>query len=159
LFAIYLNIQREKHCRVCEDALQPGSKNRRRNPSALIQYRGKNILIDCGILIIYFSNLTVGKTFREAMVDVIVKHKITSLDAIVITHGHSDAFLGLDDLREFTEKATNPIPVFIRKPDVPIISSCFPYLFDVSKATGSGYVSSIKFEVFEENEPFEVLGS
>jgi phosphoribosyl 1,2-cyclic phosphodiesterase len=90
------------------------------------------------------------------MIDVINVHKITSLDAVVITHGHSDAFLGLDDLREFTEKDT--VPVFIRKSDVPIISNCFPYLFDTRKATGSGYVSKINFVEFDENEPFDVLG-
>jgi phosphoribosyl 1,2-cyclic phosphodiesterase len=106
----------------------------------------------------FFLNKThhLGKTFREAMIDVIDTHKITTLDAVVITHGHSDAFLGLDDLREFTEKTT--VPVFIRKADVPIISNCFPYLFDTRKATGSGYVSKINFTEFDENEPFDVLG-
>jgi len=74
----------------------------------------------------------------------------------VITHSHADACLGLDDLREFTEK--NTVPVFIRRRDMQDISRIFPYLVDINKSTGSGYVSKITFQVFEENEPFDVLG-
>jgi len=132
-------------CVVCKDSLQMGSKNRRRNPSILIRHKSKNILIDC------------GKTFRESMIACILQHKITKLDAVIITHCHADAFLGLDDLREFTE-GHHALPIYIRKSDIPVISNAFPYLFDTSKATGSGFVSTLNFISFDQNTPFEVLG-
>ncbi len=84
--------QKPGHCAVCDDAVKPNSKNRRRNPSVLIQNGKHNILIDC------------GKTFRESMIsifflrinlkDCILQHKILHIDAVVLTHNHADAFLG-----------------------------------------------------------------
>jgi len=132
-------------CPVCQDSLQLGSKNRRRNPSILIRYKSKNILIDC------------GKTFRESMIACVTQYNITKLDAVIITHCHADAFLGLDDLREFTEGKT-VLPIYIRESDVPVISNAFPYLFDTSKATGSGFVSSLEFISFDQYKTFEVQG-
>ncbi|PRP86212.1 Hydrolase-like protein [Planoprotostelium fungivorum] len=138
-------IQRPTKCDVCLDALTPNSKNRRRNPSILIRYKGKhNILIDC------------GKTFRESMVNLIARTGITRIDAVIITHQHSDAILGLDDLREFTEN--HAVPVYVSDEDFPTIQRVFPYLVDTSKSTGSGYVSKIQWKQFSRNESFDVLG-
>ncbi|OQR90086.1 hypothetical protein ACHHYP_05816 [Achlya hypogyna] len=78
-----------KSCAVCRDAHSvPGSKNRRNNPSLLVRYGGRSVLVDC------------GKTFRESALKVFPTNNIVSLDAIVLTHGHADACLGMDDLRE-----------------------------------------------------------
>jgi len=132
-------------CEGCMDAIKSGSKNRRRNPSILIQYKmKKNILIDC------------GKTFREAIIACIIQYQVRHIDAVILTHDHADAILGLDDLREFTEGRA--IPVFIRDRDLPSVARMFPYLFDVNKATGSGYVSKIEFISFSEMNAFQVEG-
>jgi len=118
-------IDKKSNCPSCKDALLYGSKNRRRNPSLLIQYKGKNILIDC------------GKTFRESMITLLTTHHVPSkIDAVLITHAHSDAYLGLDDLREFSQK--EKISVYLREQDVNQVKECFPYLFNTEKATGSG---------------------
>jgi len=134
-------------CKICVEALQPGNLNRRRNPSILIQWKGKNILIDC------------GKTFRESILSTIVEHNVRKLDAVIITHGHADALLGMDDLREFTElNSDQPIPIYFRTQDLKTIQNVFPYLYDTAKATGSGFVSQLKFISFDESKPFYVLG-
>ena len=43
--------------------------------------------------------IDVGKTFRENAIRWYPKHGVTKLDAVLLTHGHADAILGLDDLR------------------------------------------------------------
>ncbi|KAJ0407785.1 hypothetical protein ATCC90586_003287 [Pythium insidiosum] len=78
-------------CRVCLEAHENrDSKNRRLNPSLLVRdvARDVNVLIDC------------GKTFRESMLRSFPALGTQHVDAVVLTHGHADACLGLDDLRE-----------------------------------------------------------
>lgn len=72
------------------------NKNYRNNPSILISHSNdnlggeyKNVIVD------------VGKTFREGAIRWMPLHSIYSVDAIVLTHEHADAILGLDDLRGF----------------------------------------------------------
>jgi len=131
-------------CAACKDSFNPGSKNKRRNPSILIQHLGKNILIDC------------GKTFREGQIEMMLKHHYYTIDGLIITHSHADAVLGLDDLREWTE--ANPIPIFCRYQDFEYLKVIFPYLVDNTKATGSGYVSRLNFYPFDEKASFIVHG-
>ena len=68
-----------------------------------------NILIDC------------GKTFKSAMLDVFRRHeRADHLNAVILTHAHADACLGLDDLREFVPGERNheiPIDVYVRDID------------------------------------------
>jgi phosphoribosyl 1,2-cyclic phosphodiesterase len=82
-------------CRVCISGLDATSKNRRRNTSGFLRYLHsdgsvRNILIDC------------GKSFYESALHICVKHKIRKIDAVLLTHGHVDAILGIDDLRQWT---------------------------------------------------------
>ncbi|KAL6043784.1 Metallo-hydrolase/oxidoreductase superfamily protein isoform 3 [Balamuthia mandrillaris] len=157
-------------CRVCDDAHEnPDSKNRRLNTSLLFRFRsllpeaaeeeegggsdgttakrGKvyNVLIDC------------GKSFREASLRWMIKYKVKSLDAVLLTHDHADATLGLDDLREWTRHTSN-LPIYLVERDLDALSRVFPYLVDSRKATGSGYVASLTFNVIQPNTAFEVGG-
>ena len=85
------------------------NKNYRNNPSLLISHANdyqqheqkeqpsndieyKNVIID------------VGKTFRETALRWMPLHSIYNVDAIVLTHEHADAMLGLDDLRGFQKR-------------------------------------------------------
>lgn len=110
---------RPSPCAVCLDAYRnPQSKNRRHNPSLLLQFEKPeptsspddgaegnkaheneghpsprrsffNLLIDC------------GKTFREVALQHFSNLGVQYIEAVLLTHGHSDAILGVDDLREF----------------------------------------------------------
>ena len=44
---------------------------------------------------------------------------VSSLDAVILTHGHADAILGLDDLRGLqSPNSTMSLPIFLDKPTV-----------------------------------------
>jgi phosphoribosyl 1,2-cyclic phosphodiesterase len=92
-----------ENCVACKSALaDPDSKNNRGNPSILIKVpyteseRSKsedanihrNILVD------------VGKTFKRGALKWFRKFGVSAVDAVILTHEHADAILGLDDLRE-----------------------------------------------------------
>ncbi|CAH0475883.1 unnamed protein product [Peronospora belbahrii] len=80
-----------QNCAVCLEAhTNPNSKNRRLNPSLLVRnlITDTNILIDC------------GKTFREAALRTFPQIGVSAVHALVLTHDHADALLGMDDLRE-----------------------------------------------------------
>ena len=60
-------------------------KNKRQRCSVLIQDKNTNILIDA------------GPDIKNQLID----HNVKSLDAVLITHEHSDHVAGLDELRAF----------------------------------------------------------
>lgn len=57
-------------------------------------------------------------------------HRIECIDAVILTHGHADAILGLDDLREWVFDLDKPIPIYVRDIDYVDIQRVFPYLVD-----------------------------
>jgi phosphoribosyl 1,2-cyclic phosphodiesterase len=64
-----------------------------------------------------------------------------------LTHGHADAVLGLDDLRSFSNRQIEPIPVYASKETLDYVESAFPYLIDRSKATGKISVCQVDIDI------------
>jgi phosphoribosyl 1,2-cyclic phosphodiesterase len=124
-------------CRCCTLARSdPHNKNRRLNTSVLIQSGSNNILVDC------------GKTFYNSALNFLVPLQITSLTAVVLTHGHADAILGLDDLRHYTREKivhSSPLEIFCDDATMRVVEMVFSYLVDPRTAVGSGLVADIKF--------------
>ena len=140
----------DKGCVVCVDSMRPGSKNRRRNTSLLIQRRDadgvdRNIVID------------VGKFFYESAIHWFPKFEARDLDAVVLTHAHADAAGGLDDLRDWTNYRRHPVQVFAREVDMRVLSKTHYYLVPGNDTDSAGSVARLEFEVFEES-PFQVQG-
>ncbi|EUD66085.1 hypothetical protein C922_03555 [Plasmodium inui San Antonio 1] len=80
-------------CYTCYDALDGNSKNKRNNISVLVKSNDSYVLID------------VGKTFRDSLLrnkDKINFYEI-KLDSVLISHSHTDALNGIDDLRDLQE--------------------------------------------------------
>jgi phosphoribosyl 1,2-cyclic phosphodiesterase len=104
-------------------------QNVRLNPSILIRKvfssptpSGRtdfNILVDC------------GKTFRESALKYFPMHGIRWVDAVVLTHIHSDAIMGLDDLRE-VQSTTTPVTLYANANTLQRVRECFPYFFQES---------------------------
>lgn len=154
----------EYRCTVCHDALHtPDSKNRRCNVSALIRAAGRTVLIDC------------GKTIRESTMRHFPSLKVRNVDAIVLTHGHADAILGLDDARdiqmapprlvvgnEVRYGKVDPTPVYLNQPTMAVCKNVFPYLMPPEGPTANAAeealqrrVSRLNWHVFTENDYFK----
>jgi phosphoribosyl 1,2-cyclic phosphate phosphodiesterase len=100
-------------CAVCADAHQPGSPNRRTRPSILINYGPRNILIDT------------GPDFHAQA----VREGITSIDAVLYTHGHADHVLGMDDLRPLSFGKPDGMPLYADDATANVIERVFEYTF------------------------------
>lgn len=154
-------------CRVCTDAMRPGSKNRRRNTGIVIQREQDdgpplNIVVD------------VGKFFYQAAIEWFPKHAIRSVNAVVLTHAHADSAGGLDDLRDWTNTMRFAqgdehaallargrdarIPIYLRKEDLDIVSKTAYYLVDRSQMTSGGTVAILDFQTIDE-VPIDIFGT
>lgn len=96
-----------KVCRVCQHAMSiPHSKNKRNNVSIAVQFKDKTtgdmrcVMVDA------------GKTMRDACIAQFPRHGITSIHGLLLTHGHADAILGLDDIRDLqvAQRVETPDP-------------------------------------------------
>lgn len=108
-------------CPQCSEAAELGynSPNHRLNPSLLVQIRDneqqlRNVVID------------VTKTFRESCIKVLRPLQVNAIHAVLLTHDHTDACWGIDDLREFT--LDGPVDVYCDERTMDRVSACYPYL-------------------------------
>lgn len=81
------------NCNVCKST---DSKDNRLRTSALVEYNGFRILIDC------------GPDFRQQM----LRENITDIDAVILTHQHKDHTGGLDDIRAFNYFRKEAFPIY-----------------------------------------------
>jgi len=151
-----------KICKTCllsqeftvrEDGKVWYNPNKRRNTSCLLRIRMdddsiKNIVIDT------------GKTFYESSMEWFSKYKFRRIDAVILTHGHADAILGLDDLRQWTiggeNKVQEYIPIYLSKECMDVVSHTFPYLVNKTLASGGGDISQLRFNVIDTDKPFYI---
>jgi phosphoribosyl 1,2-cyclic phosphodiesterase len=160
-------------CEVCSEAHSNSeSRNRRLNPSLLVRNTelDANILIDC------------GKTFRESVLRTLPQLGTAHVDAVILTHGHADACLGLDDLREVQKFDTTLDQVTgesIKNPLEPIGLHCsaltqqelkgkFDYLIEKEEEREQReanitpvpfrWVAKLQWKLFDWLAPFTVCG-
>lgn len=120
-----------KPCIACHDSIRPGSKNRRGCTSAAIIGQGNAnreslILIDC------------GPSFYTSILQHIDAQNLGRIDAILLTHAHADALLGLDSLRSWTMGGAvqEYVDVYCTQECFKTVCTMFPYLVDKTKSTG-----------------------
>ena len=110
-------------CAVCADAIDnPLGPNKRGNVSAALRLERPDgngdfcVVIDC------------GKTFRDTVGRVWPRldPPLRRIDALLLTHPHADAFIGMDCLREVAP--SDPVHVYCHAPTFERVRWAFPYL-------------------------------
>ena len=97
----------------CLACISKDPRDNRTRTSSLIQTTEGNILID------------IGPDFRQQM----LREKIPSIDAILLTHEHNDHIIGLDDIRPIFFKNRDVIPIYGMPRVLHEVRSRFPYFF------------------------------
>jgi phosphoribosyl 1,2-cyclic phosphate phosphodiesterase len=123
-------------CAVCRS---DDPRDKRLRPSVLVQYNGKNVLVDT------------TPDFRYQA----IRAGLDRLDAVLFTHAHADHILGLDDIRPLNAFQGGPVPIYASPETLNVIRRCFCYAFD-GKVKES---SSPELTVHElDGRPFDLFG-
>jgi len=120
-------------CDVCKST---DPRDQRLRSSLLVELKDKRIVIDC------------GPDFRQQM----LREKIRSLDAILVTHSHKDHLGGLDDVRAFNYIQHKPVPVYATEEMQEEIRIEYYYAFRGERYPG---VPEIELHSFT-NKPFHI---
>ncbi|MCK9423264.1 MAG: MBL fold metallo-hydrolase [Bacteroidales bacterium] len=104
-------------CKVCQSK---DSRDKRLRSALAIETDDYRIIVDC------------GPDFRQQM----LREKINSIDAILITHGHKDHLGGLDDVRAFNYILKRPAHVYATSEVRKIIKMEFSYAFEKNPYPG-----------------------
>jgi len=122
----------------CKTCLSENKKNTRLRSSVLIQSKNTNIIIDA------------GPDFRFQ----VLRSGITSLDGILITHGHKDHVGGLDDIRAFNYQQRKAMNVFAGKFAFPDLKREFHYAFEKDRYPGTPQINLIEVneDIFHIND-------
>lgn len=104
-------------CPVCSSE---DRRNNRSRCSALLQYGGRNILIDT------------ATDFRQQA----LREGIDRVDAVLFTHAHADHIHGIDDLRVFTAGEGPEIPIYASGDTLSTLRRVFGYIFDPDQSSG-----------------------
>ncbi len=96
-------------------------RNQRYRCSAWIRTRERSLVIDT------------GPEFRLQTLRAGIRH----IDALMLTHEHTDHITGLDDLRSYNYAQKAPIPVYTSKKTEEAIRHRFHYMFPPNKTPGS----------------------
>ncbi|MBS0585774.1 MAG: MBL fold metallo-hydrolase [Verrucomicrobia bacterium] len=99
----------------CKSCTSSSPQDKRLRTSALVEIDGKKLLIDASPDIRHIS----------------LCYNITSVDALLITHGHEDHIGGMNDLRPYyTLREYTPLPLFTSEHAYQIIHRRFSYAID-----------------------------
>ena len=105
------------NCPVCHSI---DYKDKRLRSAVHIQSETTSIIID------------IGPDFRQQ----VLREKISSLNAILLTHEHKDHTAGLDDVRSYNFKQNQDMPIYGRKKVLEQVESEFQYIFNGNKYPG-----------------------
>lgn len=121
------------NCAVC---LSENSKDKRLRCSVLVEYNGKNYVIDS------------GPDFRQQM----LRANVQSLEALIFTHEHKDHVAGMDDVRAFNFKQKKDMEIYCSAAVEKALRREFYYVFEANKYPGVPAVNLNRIE----KEPFQI---
>ncbi len=120
-------------CPVCTS---PDPRDFRDRSSILLRTPEQTVLVDT------------GPDLRRQL----LRHRVTQVDAVLITHPHSDHIMGFDDLRPFTFGPDKRIPVYAAPDTMDALRRTFSFAFDPS----NNYPGYLKPEPHEIGGPFSL---
>lgn len=123
-------------CPVCRSE---DPRDTRTRTSALLNLDGHSVLID-----------TTPDLRSQCL-----QNDIRRIDAVLITHTHADHFLGLDDIRRFTQIQQGPIDVYIHRQHYASLEKVFGYA-KAEYAGGNPDLPHLLFHPVE--QPFSLFG-
>jgi len=113
-------------------------RDKRLRVSAMVQWQDYTVVIDC------------GPDFRQQM----LREQVTRVDAIFLTHEHSDHTAGIDDIRPYNFMQAAPLPFYAEKRVFEALHQRFAYVFaTVDRYPGSPSIAEF---VIDKNTPFTV---
>ncbi|WP_299577887.1 MBL fold metallo-hydrolase [uncultured Sunxiuqinia sp.] len=122
-------------CDVCRSA---DPKDTRLRSALFVEANGHKIVIDA------------GPDFRQQMLRI----GLRKLDAIFLTHEHTDHIFGLDDIRAFNWVQKHPTDIYAEKRVQNSIKRVFDYVFEENKYPG---IPQMNLHLVE-NKPFSLNG-
>ena len=120
----------------CDVCCSIDYRDKRTRTSVHIEIDGLSIIID------------VGPDFRSQ----VLREKIYSLDAILLTHEHKDHTAGLDEVRSFNFKQHKDMPLYGRDKVLEQLKAEFGYIFSPVKYPGVPQVDLKSIR----NKPFKI---
>jgi len=124
-------------CPVCKS---DDIRNRRMRSSISIECDGKWFLVDCSI------------DFRQQMLN----WPMPRIDAVLVTHTHSDHINGLDDLRVYNYRQRKSIPLYSSPRFLDDIKTRFHYCFRPFQRGGG--IPSIDLQPVQAGNPLQIAG-
>ena len=127
-------------CPVCTS---PDPRNRRTRHSLLLEGSGRRLLIDT------------PPELRLQLLHAGVRH----LDAVYLSHMHADHTHGVDDLRIFSLRATDALPLYIASEYADELMRRFAYIWGQDEEAARWHVTpELALRTFEDRERIEVAG-
>ncbi|MGL4561016.1 MAG: MBL fold metallo-hydrolase [Brevinema sp.] len=117
----------------CKTCLSNDFRDKRQRCAVLLNIGTKKILIDA------------GPDIRQQL----IRHRVTSIDALLLTHPHYDHIIGIDELRPLTRDKI--IPIFADQKTNQHLKTIFPYLFDqhLQKKQGLTHISLTEIHEYQ----------
>jgi phosphoribosyl 1,2-cyclic phosphate phosphodiesterase len=123
---------------VCRLSLTDHKHNRTRS-SILIEYNGKYILVD------------VSADFREQT----LRERVPRIDAVLITHCHSDHINGIPDIRSYNDPSPHALDFYGSAESMNAIEQSFSYIFSAKTFVGGGIP---RLALHEAKAQFQLFG-
>lgn len=123
-------------CAVCRST---DPRDKRTRPSIVVEVGDRRVLVD---------------TTPELRLQ-LLREDVRTIDAVVYTHEHADHIFGLDDVRIFSMRRRQPLPVYGPARTLAAIRQAFGYVFVDGPMTGGGRP---QLDLHPVDGPFEAAG-